>query len=754
MRRLIKSTNFRNVSLLSSGMLTAWFILALSLSVTVFLWHHTKNEVMQKAWQEFDSQVKEAEGAVKKRMLAHMQVLRGGVGLFNSSQMVSREEWRKYVKTLKFDENYPGIQGMGFSKRISSAEKDAHIRQIRAEGFPAYKIWPEGIRTEYTSIIYLEPFDWRNQRAFGYDMSSEPVRREALERARDTGKAALSGMVKLVQETDKDVQFGFLMYLPVYRNNAPINIVEERRAALIGYVYSPFRMNDLMRGILGRELSQIDFEIFDGDEISESTLMYDNDSVPRFMIKDARIAFTKTMKVDIGGHTWTLFFASSPSFESTIDKEKPLIVLTTGTLISLLFFAVAMSLATTHGRAVALSNDMTEALRKSEEEKLALQAQMLNAQKLESLGVLAGGIAHDFNNLLTSIMGNTEMALNEILESSPVRRYVEKAAEGVQRASELTKQMLAYSGRGRFVIENIDLSDLVENTAELIRVSIRENVALTFNMARNLPQMEADVTQIRQVAMNLIINASDAIGDNQGIIKVSTGVMECKRAFLNDADIGKELPEATYVYMEVSDNGCGMDDETKAKIFDPFFTTKFTGRGLGLAAVLGIVRGHKGALKVYSKAGEGTTFKVLFPKSDRYIEPKPAEEKKIKGWQGGGTILLVDDEEEVASVTRMMLEGIGFSVLTAKDGLEGVELFRNHADDIDAVLMDMTMPNMNGEEAFREMKKIRSGVRVILTSGYNEEEISGRFYGVGFAGFLQKPYGFEDLSNKVKGIIG
>lgn len=751
MRLLTKSLDLRNVSLTSRGMLAAWFILVFSISVTVFLWHHTRIDVMQSARERFDFQVTEAEFAVHQRMLAYKQVLRGGVGLFNSSQMVSREEWRKYVKTLKFDENYPGIQGMGFSRRILSAEKDAHIRQTRSEGFPGYNIWPEGIRTEYTSIIYLEPFDWRNQRAFGYDMFSEPVRREAMERARDTGKAAVSGMVKLVQETDKDVQVGFLMYLPVYRSNAPIDTVEERRAALIGYVYSPFRINDLMHGVLGKKLPQIDLEIFDGNEISEKTLMYDDDLIKLFL---EHPLFAKTVSYEIGGHTWTLFFASTLTFESTIDKEKPLIVLTTGTLISLLFFAVALSLATTHGRAVALANDMTEALRKSEEEKLVLQAQMLNAQKLESLGVLAGGIAHDFNNLLTSIMGNTEMALNETPESSPVREYMEKAAEGVKRASELTKQMLAYSGKGRFVIENIDLSNLVESTAELLRISIGKNADITFNLAKNLPQMEADATQIRQVVMNLIINASDAIGENQGIIKVSTGIMECDRAFLNDADIGKELPEGTYVYMEVSDNGCGMDNETKARIFDPFFTTKFTGRGLGLAAVLGIVRGHKGALKVYSKAGEGTTFKVLFPKSDRYIEPKPAEEKKVEGWEGRGTILLVDDEEEVASVTRMMLEGIGFSVLTAKDGLEGVEMFRNHADDIDAVLMDMTMPNMNGEEAFREMKKIRSGVKVILTSGYNEEEISGRFYGAGFAGFLQKPYGFADLSNKVKGIIG
>jgi len=393
-------------------------------------------------------------------------------------------------------------------------------------------------------------------------------------------------------------------------------------------------------------------------------------------------------------------------------------------------------------------------LRNAMAENLSLQAQMLHGQKLESLGVMAGSIAHDFNNLLMSMMGNTELALINLSEGSPARESIEKIKEVVQRAAELTKQMLAYSGRGKFVIENINLSGVVEDMAELLKVSIEKNVTIKYQLDHNLPQVEADATQIRQVAMNLIINAADAIGEKPGVVTVTTGLMECDSECLMDTVIGKEdLQTGMYVYLEVSDNGCGMDEKTLARIFDPFFTTKFTGRGLGLATVLGIVRGHKGALKVLSKPGEGTTFRVVLPKSDKHIEASPVANKQADDWRGRGTILVVDDEVDILTITRMMLEGKGFSVLTASNGAAGVGLFRKHSDEITAVLLDMTMPNMNGEEAFREMKKIRSDVLAVLVSGYNEEEIIARFSGESFAGFLHKPYGIPDLMNKLKEIL-
>jgi CheY-like chemotaxis protein len=277
---------------------------------------------------------------------------------------------------------------------------------------------------------------------------------------------------------------------------------------------------------------------------------------------------------------------------------------------------------------------------------------------------------------------------------------------------------------------------------------------LTFDFASALPTFEGDATQIRQVIMNLITNASEALGGESGSVSVATGAMVCDREFLDATGAAflsglDELPqEGEYVYLEVTDTGCGMEPETLERIFDPFFTTKMTGRGLGMAAALGIVRGHKGLMRVNSKAGKGTTFRILFPVSQASFAPATVAERSATGkdtWRGGGTMLVVDDEEQVCSVAREMLERIGFSVLTAADGHEAVEVFREHAAQIVCVLLDLTMPHLDGEQVFDEMRAIRSDVKAIITSGYDEQEATRRFAGKNLAGFLQKPYDLEDL---------
>ncbi|MEQ8225292.1 MAG: response regulator, partial [Candidatus Eremiobacterota bacterium] len=260
-----------------------------------------------------------------------------------------------------------------------------------------------------------------------------------------------------------------------------------------------------------------------------------------------------------------------------------------------------------------------------------------------------------------------------------------------------------------------------------------------------LPFIEGDATQLRQVIMNLIINASDAIGEYSGVISLNTGIMYCDHTYLSESYINENLPEGYYVYLEVADTGCGMTRDIQNKIFDPFFTTKFTGRGLGLAAVLGIVRSHHGTIKIYSEPGRGTNFRVLFPVSN--IDSKIIEKEKSEGksWHGKGTVLVVDDEKTVRTVAKAMLSKLGFTVLTADDGTTGLEIFKNNINDIGAVLLDMTMPHMNGEETFMELRRLRQDVQVILSSGYNEQEAISRFPGQGLAGFIQKPYRIDEL---------
>jgi two-component system cell cycle sensor histidine kinase/response regulator CckA len=401
-----------------------------------------------------------------------------------------------------------------------------------------------------------------------------------------------------------------------------------------------------------------------------------------------------------------------------------------------------------------IARDMTYR-REAEEQKRKMEEQLRHVQKLESLGVLAGGIAHDFNNLLMAILGNADLALMDLSPASPARQNLQEIEKASRRAAELCRQMLAYSGKGKFVVEKLNLSEVVQEMAHLLEISISKKAALRYHFTQNLPAVKADATQLRQIIMNLITNASEAIGEASGVIAVSTGLIQCDRDYLGGTFLDDHLPEGSYVYLEVADTGCGMDEETRNKIFDPFFTTKFTGRGLGLAAILGIVRGHQGAIKISSEPEKGSSFKVLFPAVPPETENQGEKIKNGKPvWQGGGTILLVDDDETIRLVGKRMLERLGFEVITVADGQEAFESFRRGADQILCVLLDLTMPRLDGEECFRELRRIRKDARIIVTSGYNEQEVTQRFIGKGLAGFIQKPFALNTLQEVLRAALG
>jgi CheY-like chemotaxis protein len=333
-----------------------------------------------------------------------------------------------------------------------------------------------------------------------------------------------------------------------------------------------------------------------------------------------------------------------------------------------------------------------------------------------------------------------------------VHLYLEQVENASLRAADLCKQMLAYSGKGRFVVKEIDLNGLVRETTSLLRVSISKRASFDLHLAPALPAVHADATQLRQVIMNLVINASDALGEVDGTISVSTGGQTLGGADLASAHVPGEAVPGDYVWFEVVDSGCGMEPDVIARIFDPFFTTKFAGRGLGLAAVLGIVRSHRGVLQVTSEPGAGTCFRVLLPSARR---PAPAPEgppSTVTGWRGAGQVLLVDDEETVRITTGRMLEGIGFEVIVAGDGREAVDAFAAHPE-IRFVLLDLSMPRMDGTEAFREMRKLRPEARVLLMSGFPKIEAMKRFRLEGLSGFIQKPFTMRQLAEKAKATL-
>jgi PAS domain S-box-containing protein len=398
---------------------------------------------------------------------------------------------------------------------------------------------------------------------------------------------------------------------------------------------------------------------------------------------------------------------------------------------------------------LGVSRNISERKR-AEEERRNLELQMQQTQKLESLGVLAGGIAHDFNNILMAIMGNADLALMRINPESPAVDNLKRIEQASARAADLAKQMLAYSGKGKFVVEHLDMSCLVDEMLHMMEVSISKKAVLRLNLTTPLPSVEADATQMRQIIMNLVINASEAIGEKSGVIAIKTGYMECDRTYLQSIWLNENLPAGLYVSLEISDTGCGMDADTLAKLFDPFFTTKFTGRGLGMAAVLGIVRGHNGAIRVYSEPGKGSSFNILLPAS-----PDKSDKSDVSdlsdGWKGSGTVLLVDDEETVRAIGSEMLRELGFQVVTANDGRDALEVFKSR-DDIDFVILDLTMPKMDGEQCFRALRQLKPEAKVIMSSGFNQQEVTQKFVGKGLAGFIQKPYRLAALKEVIRGI--
>ena len=392
----------------------------------------------------------------------------------------------------------------------------------------------------------------------------------------------------------------------------------------------------------------------------------------------------------------------------------------------------------------------------SEELRLKLEAEIQHAQKTESLGVLAGGIAHDFNNLLVAILGNAGLAMEDIDPSSPAHETVRDIETAARRAADLTRQMLAYSGKGKFVMQRIDLNAMVREMAQLLEISVSKKADLRFDLLPEPPCVEGDETQLRQILMNLIINASEALDGHRGTVTVRTGVRSCDRAYLESAFGGEALRPGEYAYFEVADNGRGMDAETLARIFEPFFTTKFTGRGLGLAAAQGIIRSHNGALRVSSRVGEGSRFRVLLPLCEAAPETPPATPSRGVDTvvvNGSGTVLVADDEASVRGFAGRLLRRMGFDVITASDGREAVELFQREAPNIRFVLLDMTMPHLNGGEVLRMIRKIRPEIRVILSSGFSEQEATHGLGDDGISGFLQKPYRPAQFTETVARIL-
>ena len=408
-------------------------------------------------------------------------------------------------------------------------------------------------------------------------------------------------------------------------------------------------------------------------------------------------------------------------------------------------------------RAVGTHLDITERKRE-EEERLKLEAHVQQAQKFESLNVMAGSIAHHFNNLLMVVLGNLELSLLRLSADSSIGQKIGEAEKAANRAAELSNLMLTYVGQREINMQVMDISEIVTEMMGMLELALSQKAVVRFNPTLKPALFKGDSSQVRQVVMNLVTNAAEAVGDTNGTIILSTGTMFCDGSSFQLPFQKEDLPQGNYVYFQVTDTGCGMNRETLDRIYDPFFTNKFRGRGLGMAVVLGIVRAHRGAIHLDSHPGRGTTVRVLFRSLEGAEAAKaqvkaPVEEEEYK-WQGKGTVLMVDDEQKVLEVGKKMLERLGLRVLTTTSALEVVEIFQKQSDHIDCVFIDLTMPQMDGVELFYKLKQIKETIPVIISSGYTEEQTMDRFNDIQPEGFIHKPYRLRQLAVQMETIMG
>lgn len=451
---------------------------------------------------------------------------------------------------------------------------------------------------------------------------------------------------------------------------------------------------------------------------------------------------------------WMGLVGKAIAEKSEIERREYRVTCKDGTVKTVLIFGIPVS-----DRVFVIFDDITERKR-AEEERLQLEQQFLQAQKLESLGIMAGGIAHDFNNLLQSILGNMELAARSLPQDAAPHTYITSAVNSVQAAVHLTSLMLAYVGKGFLAKKVLDLNKLVKVNADMLKTTVGSAVSLELSLSPDSPQIMADEAQIQQVIMNLLTNAAESIEEQPSFVRLATGVQNCDHAFLAATLLDNTPEPGRYAFLEVSDSGCGMSAETMERLFDPFFTTKFIGRGLGMSAVMGIMKSHNGALFVRSAPGSGTTFRAFFPASEVPPPGMSPHEKTLP--EAGitaaetplaGVALVVDDEKNVLRTCKKMVELCGFTVITARDGIEAVSRFRDHAGEIDVVLLDLTMPNMDGITAMNEIRGIKPDVKVILSSGFNKDELSGRITGQAPSCFIRKPYSLAVLETELRRVM-
>lgn len=696
---------------------TAWIALVLMLLITLLGWLLSSQAIEKRAKDRFAFEVQDAQQRIQTRFNQYEQTLRAGVAFFDSHphSQVSRAHWNKYVTSLNLQLNLPGLQGFAFAERVDPVDLPDHMARIRAEGFGQYTVTPVGQRELYFPITLIEPFDFQNQRAFGFDMFSEPVRREAMTRAMDTGRATLSGIVQLKQDNAENVTPGFLMYLPVYTPGVELNSVQDRRQAIRGFVYSPFRSVDLMGNVLGRGNTPLSFKLYDSANLTPQSLIYSSGQDEKINARSALADHhhTATVPIDLPGRTWMIQFESTPDFEEDAHNATPKLILFAGGIINLLLFLTIFSLVQQHKK--------------------------LSASRAKSL--FLANMSHEIRTPLNAIIGLNNL-IKEQVKDTQTARYAQQAQDASEHLLALLNDVLSFSQieSGLATTESVafKLRDQVDKTVNQFKLEAEEKglkLEVEFD-ASNPAWIKADPTRYAQVLGNLLSNAIKFSQEGRVLVTVYTDELNAIDAVIRT---------------EVHDQGAGFDVREFERLVSPFeqadntTTRRFGGTGLGLAISKGLAELMGGSLYVSSEIGQGSIFG--FTVKCLCIDAEPEQVDRSAQVQSnavslkGKKILVVEDNHLNQQVIKALLSRLNVQVQVAENGEQAVDAVQQHPD-IDLVLMDVHMPVMNGIEATTAIRQLPGPVAnvpiVALTAcALHEDELACR--AAGMNEFLTKP---------------
>ncbi len=759
----------------------AGLIFIILLAVTIVSWFSLNESVELKSQQRFNSEVSNARERIQRRLATYEQILWGGVALFDSSNHVSRQEWRTFTETLQVTVKYPGVQGIGFSRMLLPEEKTAFETSVRLEGFPDFRIHPEGERERYSSIVYLEPFDFRNQRAFGYDMFSESVRREAMTYAAENGVAAISGRVTLLQETDTDVQAGFLMYLPVYHRNMALNTPEDRLQAVMGFVYSPFRMKDLMNGILGEGIPDVEFEIYDSSTPSTENLLYKSYQDSAFLTSKAR--YQSTQMIQVANRSWLLSVVSTPAIESEVDNKLPAFVLIGGLVIDLLVFIMlwttasgrqrleehAWQLQESESHLKLAKQQLENALRKTSEANETNRQLYLKTLEIDELKTqFFANVSHELRTPLTLIIGPIQKRLKQAELASDEQRDFEMILRNARflhrHVSNLLDIAKLDTHRMKVMYSETDLVHLIRAIASNFEVLASENqIGYQINVPEHLTA-QVDVEKFQRILLNLLSNAFK-FTPVEGLIRVEL------------------QPYDDEFVLIVSDSGPGVPIDQRTAVFDRFHqldhqdSRVYGGTGLGLAIVKEFVLLMQGQIEITDAQEQGACFVVRLPlnapsgtelialqePSESIDESYYLDEKSYARRQKVSVlpnrlenhqrlILIVEDNQDMQEYLRAILAP-HYRLLMASNGEEGLQQVSQVKPDL--ILTDIMMPKMSGDQminALREQDEFKN-LPILVLSARSDEALRTHLFKNGIQDYIDKPFSDEDLLARIKRIL-